>query len=72
MHELAIFTKLGGEVSVGLFLVSIATARVSITRVTRVTLSTIVIFIFISVLSGVGFFVTLPLIINGFSLATSK
>ena len=71
MHELAIFTKLGGEVSVGLFLVSIATARVSITRVTRVTLSTIVIFIFISVLSGVGF-VTLPLIINGFSLATSK
>ena len=34
--ELANFTKLGGEIGVGLFLVSIATARVSITGVTRV------------------------------------
>ena len=51
--ELAVFTKLGGKVRVGLFLVSIATARVSISRVTRVTrvaLSTIVVFILVGIL----------------------
>ena len=49
--ELAIFTKLGGEVRVGLFLVSIATARVSIARVTgvaRVALSAIMVLFFLA------------------------
>ena len=44
--ELAIFSELRGKVGVGLLLVSIATASVSITgvtRVTRVTLSTVII-----------------------------
>ena len=47
LHELAIFIKLGGEVRLGLFLVSIATASISITRVTGVALSTVVVFIFV-------------------------
>ena len=68
MCELAIFSELLGEVGVGLLLVSIATASVSITRVTRATLSAIVIFIFIGILSGVGFFVALPFIIRAFVL----
>ena len=68
MCELAIFSELLGEVGVGLLLVSIATASVSITRVTRATLSAIVIFIFIGILSGVGFFVALPFIVRAFVL----
>ena len=58
LSELAIFTELAGKVRVGLFLFSIATARVSITGVTRVAgvaLSTIIVFILVSILSGVGF-----------------
>ena len=39
LSEFAIFTELHGEVRVRLLQVSIATARVSITRVTRVALS---------------------------------
>ena len=66
--ELAIFSKLQGEVGVGLLLVSIATASVSVTRVTRVTLSAIIIFLFIGVLSGVGFFIALPFIVRVFIL----
>ena len=34
LSELAVFSEFGGEVRVGLFLVSIATARVSVTGVT--------------------------------------
>ena len=66
--ELAVFSKLRGEVRVGLLLVSIATTSISITRVTRVTLSTIVIFILIGVLSGVCFFIALPFIVRVFVL----
>ena len=66
LHELAIFSELQGKVGVGLLLVSIATASISVTRVTRVTLSAIIIFIFISVLSGVCFFVALPFIVRAF------
>ena len=66
--ELAIFSKLQGKVRVGLLLVSIATARVSITGVTGVTLSTVIIFILIGVLSGVCFFIALPFIIRAFVL----
>ena len=65
LRELAIFSELRGEVGVGFLLVSIATASVSITGVTgvaRVTLSAVIIFIFIGVLSGVCFFVALPFI----------
>ena len=65
LHELAIFSELQGKVGVGLLLVSIATASVSITGV---TLSAVIIFIFISVLSGVCFFVALPFIIRAFIL----
>ena len=61
--ELAIFSKLRGEVGVGLLLVSIATTSISINGVTRVTLS-IVIFILIGVLSGVCFFIALPFIVS--------
>ena len=68
LRELAVFSKLQGKVGVGLLLVSIATASVSITRVTRVTLSTVIIFIFISVLSGVCFFIALPFIVRVFVL----
>ena len=68
LRELAIFSKLQGKVRVGLLLVSIATASVSVTGVTRVTLSTIIIFILISVLSGVCFFIALPFIIRVFVL----
>ena len=68
MPELSIFSKLQGEVRVGLLLVSIATASISITGVTRVTLSAILILIFICVLSGVGFFIALPFIIRAFIL----
>ena len=53
---------------VGLLLVSIATASVSVTGVTGVTLSAIIIFIFIGILSGVCFFVALPFIIGVFVL----
>ena len=68
LHELAIFSELRGEVGVGLLLVSIATASVSITGVTRVTLSAVVTFIFIGVLSGVCFFIALPFIARVFIL----
>ena len=67
LHELAVFSKLRGKVRVGLLLVSIATASISITGVTRVagvTLSAIIIFIFIGVLSGVCFFVALPFMVR--------
>ena len=67
VRELAVFSELRGKVRVGLLLVSIATASISITRVTgvaRVALSTVIIFIFISVLSGVCFFIALPFIIR--------
>ena len=72
--ELAIFTELGGEVGVGLFLVNITTARVSnarVTRVTRVSLSTIVVFILASILSGVSICIALPSIIRAFILVGS-
>ena len=68
LHELAIFSKLQGKVRVGLLLVSIATASVSVTGVTRVTLSAVIIFIFIGVLSGVCFFIALPFIVRVFVL----
>ena len=63
LHELANFSELQGEVRVGLLLVSIATASIC---VTRVTLSAIIIFIFIGILSGVGFFIALPFIVRAF------
>ena len=66
--ELAIFSKLRGEVRVGLLLVSITTASISVTRVTGVTLSTIIIFILIGILSGVCFFIALPFIVRAFIL----
>ena len=66
--ELAVFSELQGKVRVGLLLVSIATASVSITRVTGVTLSTIITFILIGVLSGVCFFIALPFIVRVFVL----
>ena len=65
--ELAIFSELRGKVGVGFLLVSIATASVSVTGVTGVagvTLSAIIIFIFIGVLSGICFFVALPFIVR--------
>ena len=68
LTELAIFTKLGGKVRVGLFLVSVATASVSVTRVTGVALSATVIFIFVSILSSVGFFIALLFIVRAFVL----
>ena len=68
LRELAIFSKLRGEVGVGFLLVSIATTSVSITGVTGVTLSAIIIFILISILSGVCFFIALPFIIRAFIL----
>ena len=67
LRELAIFSELQGKVGVGLLLVSIATASVSVTGVTGVagvTLSAVIIFIFIGVLSGVCFFVALPFIVR--------
>ena len=72
--ELAVFTELGGEVRVGLFLVSIATARVSIagvTRVARVALFAIIVFILVSILSGVGICISLPFIVRVFVLIGS-
>ena len=71
LHELAVFTELEGEVGVGLFLVSIATTSISVTRVTRVALSAIVIFIFVSILSSVSFLIPLPFIIRAFILVGS-
>ena len=71
LHELAIFSELQGKVRVGLLLVSIATASVSVTRVTGVagvTLSAVIIFIFIGILSGVCFFVALPFIVRALVL----
>ena len=53
LSELAIFSKLGGVVGVGLFLVHIAVARIivssgiGITRVARVVFVVVVVFIFI-------------------------
>ena len=67
LRELAIFSELRGKVRVGLLLVSIATASVSVIRVTGVagvTLSAIIIFIFIGILSGVCFFIALPFIVR--------
>ena len=66
--ELAVFSELQGEVGVGLLLVSIATASVSITRVTGVTLSAIIIFILIGILSNVCFFIALPFVVRAFIL----
>ena len=66
--ELPVFSEFQGKVGIGLLLVSIATASISITGVTRVTLSAIIIFILISVLSGVCFFIALPLIVRTFVL----
>ena len=71
LHELAVFSELRGKVGVGLLLVSIAIASISVTGVagvTRVTLSAIIILIFIGVLSGVCFFIALPFIIRAFVL----
>ena len=71
LRELAVLSKLRGKVRVGLLLVSIATASISITGVTgvaRVTLSAIIIFIFIGVLSGVCFFIALPFIVRALVL----
>ena len=70
--ELAVFSKLRGKVGVGLLLVSIATASVSVTGVTGVTLSTVIIFILISILSGVCFFIALPFIIRAFVLVGGR
>ena len=72
LRELAVFSELQGKVGVGLLLVSIATASVSVTSVTRVTLSAIIIFILIGVLSGVCFFVALPFIIRAFILVSGQ
>ena len=75
LHELAVFSELRGKVGVGLLLVSIATASVSVTGVTGiagVTLSAIIIFIFIGVLSGVCFFVDLPFIVRALVLVDSQ
>ena len=66
--ELAIFSELQGEVRVGLLLVSIATASISVTGVTGVTLSAVIIFILIGVLSNVCFFIALPFIVRAFIL----
>ena len=71
LHELAVFSKLRGKVRVGLLLVSNATASISVTGVTgvaRVTLSAVIVFIFISVLSGVCFFIALPFIVRALVL----
>ena len=71
LRELAVFSELRGKVGVGLLLVSIATASVSVTRVTgvaRVTLSTVIIFIFIGILSGVCFCIALPFIVRALVL----
>ena len=57
-----------GEVRVGLLLVSIATASISIAGVTGVTLPAIITFILISILSGVCFFIALPFIVRAFVL----
>ena len=70
--ELAVFSKLGGEVGLGLLLVSIATASVSITGVTRVTLSAIIIFILIGILSNVCFFIALPFVVRAFVLVGGR
>ena len=51
----------------GFFWLVFATASVSITGVTgvtRVTLSAVIILIFIGILSGVGFFIALPFIVR--------
>ena len=72
LHELAVFSELRRKVGVGLLLVSIATASVSITRVTGVTLSAVIIFILIGVLSGVCFFVALPFIVRVFVLVGGR
>ena len=68
LRELAIFSELQGKVGVGLLLVSIATASVSVTGVTGVTLLAVIIFILIGILSGVCFFVALPFIVRAFIL----
>ena len=69
--ELTVFTEPGGEVRVGIFLVSIANSRVSITRVTRVAgvvLSTVIVFILVGILSGVVVCISLSLIVKAFIL----
>ena len=68
LHELAVFSELRGKVRIGLLLVSIATASISVTGVTGVTLSAVIIFIPIGILSGVCFFIALPFIIRTFIL----
>ena len=75
LRELAVFSELRGKVGVGLLLVSIATASVSITGVagvTRVTLSAVIILIFIGILSGVCFFVALPFIVRALVLVGGR
>ena len=72
LHELAIFSKLQGEVGVRLLLVSIATASTSITGVTGVTLSAVIIFSLIGVLSSVCFFIALPFIVRAFILVSGQ
>ena len=72
LRELAIFSELRGEVGVGFLLVSIATTSVSITGVTGVTLSAVIIFILIGILSGVCFFIALPFIVRVFILVGGR
>ena len=75
LRDLAIFSELRGKVRVGLLLVSIATASISVTGVTgvaRVTLSTAIIFIFIGILSGVCFFIALPFIVRALVLVGGR
>ena len=72
LSEFAIFTELHGEVRVRLLQVSIATARVSITRVTRVALSARVVFIFVSIGSSVVICIALSLTIRAVILVGSQ
>ena len=72
LRELAVFSELRGKVGVGLLLVSIATASVSVTGVAGVALSTIIIFIFIGILSGVCFFIALPFIVRALVLVGGR
>ena len=68
LSEFAILTELHGEVGVGLFLVSIATARVVVTGATGVALSVGVVFILVSIGSSVVICIALSLIIRAFVL----
>ena len=72
LSKFSVFTELCGEIGVGLFPVSIATVRVSITGVTRVALSTRVVFILVGIGSGVVICVTLSLITKVVDLVGSQ